>query len=237
MNLAPIFRKAYDKAANEVIKNAFECCGLYPFNPNRVDYSKCMSNRHKEIRKNHATTESDCNAPAPDMISNIEADISSDILDGFREAYKTCTLLLSGLILFKAWKKYKYREFPHSLVNKNSSNDRNENMSRKSEHLSENADVENLQIVNSDLLDNGEECTLQASDLDVLNADVLSVDYDKEDVQFTSTPVSAELNVTVIIGNIMCKYFIRTGLFFCLNNNLKIILFYMFSRTIEKICL
>ena len=247
VNFAPIFRKAYDKAANEqVIKNAFECCGLYPFNPNRVDYSKCMSNRHKEIRKNHETTESDCDAPAPDMISNIEADIPSDILDGFEEAYKTGTLPLSELILFKVWKKYKYEEFPHSLVNKNISNDCNENMSRMSEDLSENADVENLQIVNSDtldklssipkilatvdgdlhdLLDNQEEYILQASDLDVLNADVLSVDYDKEDVQFTSTPVSAELNVTVISGNIMCKYFIRTGLYFRLNNNFKIILF------------
>ena len=103
-----------------MIKNAFRCCGLYPFNPNKVDYSKCISNRHKEIRKNHATTESDCDTPAPDTLDKLSS-------------------------------------FPKILATVD-------------------GDLH-------DLLDNEEEYILQASDLDVLNADVLSVDYDKEDVQ------------------------------------------------------
>lgn len=34
---------------NVVIVNAFKACGIFPFNPNAVDYSKCMSNRQIEI--------------------------------------------------------------------------------------------------------------------------------------------------------------------------------------------
>ena len=84
VNFAPIFKKAYDKAANkQVIKNAFECCGLYPFNPDRVDYSKCMSNRHKAIKKNFSISESEpvaqsCNvqftssAVSPSILLDVE---------------------------------------------------------------------------------------------------------------------------------------------------------------------
>ena len=130
-------------------------------------------------------------------------------------------------------------------------------MSRMSEDLSENADVENLQIVNSDtlhklssfpkslaivdgdlrdLLDNEEEYILQASNLDVLNADVLSVDYDKEDVQFISTPESAELNVTVTSSNdIMDKHSTHASLFIFLYSNFATILFLMSPQLTMKV--
>lgn len=52
-NFAPIFHEAYKKSCDpEVIKKAFECCGLFPFDANRVYYSKCMSNRHKQVQDN-----------------------------------------------------------------------------------------------------------------------------------------------------------------------------------------
>ena len=42
-NFAPLFNVAYIKACDpQVIKKSFECCGLYPFNPDIVDYSKCI---------------------------------------------------------------------------------------------------------------------------------------------------------------------------------------------------
>ncbi|XP_014234990.1 uncharacterized protein LOC106657828 [Trichogramma pretiosum] len=51
VNFDPIFKLAYEKSCDpKVIKKAFECCGLFPCNPDIIDYSKCMSNRHKIIR-------------------------------------------------------------------------------------------------------------------------------------------------------------------------------------------
>lgn len=47
---APLFQKAFDQAINEnTIKNGFRCCGLYPLDPDAVNYSKTMSFRRNEI--------------------------------------------------------------------------------------------------------------------------------------------------------------------------------------------
>lgn len=51
-NFAPLFNTAFIEACVcEVIKKSFECYGLYPFNPNRIDYSKCISFRRKLMRE------------------------------------------------------------------------------------------------------------------------------------------------------------------------------------------
>ncbi|KAL7288854.1 hypothetical protein TKK_0016826 [Trichogramma kaykai] len=51
VNFAPIFLKAYIKSKNSTtIKNAFERSGLYPFEANSVNHTKCMQNRHKSVK-------------------------------------------------------------------------------------------------------------------------------------------------------------------------------------------
>lgn len=46
-NFAPLFKEAFDSVKEETVKNAFNACGLFPFNADSIDYEKCMSNRHK----------------------------------------------------------------------------------------------------------------------------------------------------------------------------------------------
>ena len=53
-NFAPLFN-AYINACNpQVIKKSFECCGLYPFNPDKIDYSKCISYRRKLMNQSNS---------------------------------------------------------------------------------------------------------------------------------------------------------------------------------------
>uniref|UniRef100_A0ABD2WNU5 DDE-1 domain-containing protein n=1 Tax=Trichogramma kaykai TaxID=54128 RepID=A0ABD2WNU5_9HYME len=89
VNFAPIFKLVHEKSCDpEVIKNAFKCCGLFPRNPDIIDYSKCMSNRHKIIRDkiNSEKTQEivdKCNS----MINILEKDIPINVLDEFNVAY------------------------------------------------------------------------------------------------------------------------------------------------------
>lgn len=47
---APLFKKAFDQAINEkIIKNGFRCCGLFPLDPDAVNYQKTLSFRRNEI--------------------------------------------------------------------------------------------------------------------------------------------------------------------------------------------
>ncbi|XP_068896460.1 uncharacterized protein [Tenebrio molitor] len=49
-NFCPLFKEAFEKASqpNTIIKG-FEICGLYPLNPDNVDFSKCISTRRNEL--------------------------------------------------------------------------------------------------------------------------------------------------------------------------------------------
>lgn len=48
-NFGNIFKKAFDKVKPESIINGFKTCGIFPFNPDIVDYSKCIPNRQAEV--------------------------------------------------------------------------------------------------------------------------------------------------------------------------------------------
>jgi hypothetical protein len=55
VSFAPLLERVVNKFMKpETISNGFKRCGLYPFNPNAVDYSKCLvqsedcSNKHNE---------------------------------------------------------------------------------------------------------------------------------------------------------------------------------------------
>lgn len=49
-NFSLLFKKAFDNACKvTTITNGFKICGLFPLNPDAVDYTKCISTRRKEI--------------------------------------------------------------------------------------------------------------------------------------------------------------------------------------------
>jgi len=48
-NFGNIFKDAFDKVKPESIINGFRACGMFPFNPDAVDYTKCISNRQAEV--------------------------------------------------------------------------------------------------------------------------------------------------------------------------------------------
>lgn len=45
LNFAPLFQEAFRAITQESIKNGFKACGIYPFNPDEVDYTKCIPDR------------------------------------------------------------------------------------------------------------------------------------------------------------------------------------------------
>lgn len=48
-NFGNIFKDAFDKVKPESIINGFKACGMLPFNPDAVDYTKCIPNRQAEV--------------------------------------------------------------------------------------------------------------------------------------------------------------------------------------------
>lgn len=55
---APLFKKAFDQLSVDTVKNGFRKCGLYPFNPDAVDYDRCISTRRQQMKSNTVTEES-----------------------------------------------------------------------------------------------------------------------------------------------------------------------------------
>lgn len=87
-NFAMKFKEAYDLAVKpETIKNGFRACGLYPFTPEAVDYSKCISKRRQEINE--------LNVKGRDASQN-EYEVTKTTIEQIigqedTERFKTCT--------------------------------------------------------------------------------------------------------------------------------------------------
>lgn len=102
--LAAVFR---DKATPDVIKNGFRKCGIYPFDPNAVDYARCMSSENRKCPPAVMTEESV--KPAEFKIEHIllfESLMKAGRAEQFREAEKTgWEGPLEAKELFDVWKK------------------------------------------------------------------------------------------------------------------------------------
>lgn len=109
VNFAQIFNAAYIEACDpEVIKKFFECYGLYPFNPDKVDYSKCISYRRKLIKESNNSLEVRWKYNYKNVILlNVESNIPQSILDQFETAYQANKLPQTEIVLFNIWKKFK----------------------------------------------------------------------------------------------------------------------------------
>ena len=113
-NFASLFDIAFRQSSNSnVIKKAFNCCGLYPFNPNSVDYTKCMANRFKNYG-NNCENESSNSLHNEELISlnkniliSLESSIPDNILKDFLDSYNAGLEPDNEKILFRYLKTQK----------------------------------------------------------------------------------------------------------------------------------
>ena len=120
INFAPLFAAAHANAAKpRTIQNAFRRSGLFPFNPENVDYSKCMSTRHEEIRLLEATEKillenksvrqeaSQEVVLADSLLCDIESKLPPEVKSLFLSAYESQEEPRIEKLLFSIWKKAK----------------------------------------------------------------------------------------------------------------------------------
>lgn len=107
--LSEIITKASFKSA---IQNGFRKCGLYPFEPNNVDYTKCVAKI--------STPDIDSNAVNPDIqidmlnfrdefLIYLESKIDNTVLEEFEEKYQRGekTDIEQATMLFDVWSRFK----------------------------------------------------------------------------------------------------------------------------------
>lgn len=90
----PLLNKVLQKDMTDTIKNGFRKCGLFPFNPDAVDYTKCIQNtleRAENTNKNHATTPKDAVTfnreeiiIAQNVIKSIKKQLEDENIDALR---------------------------------------------------------------------------------------------------------------------------------------------------------
>lgn len=67
-----------------IVKNGFKACGLYPWNPNAIDYSKCLGRSICTTDKGHSSTDND--KPEPTLtLKTFEKIIGPTVLNALQE--------------------------------------------------------------------------------------------------------------------------------------------------------
>lgn len=71
VTFTPLLAETVAKSSmTEAIKNGFRACGLYPFDPNAVDYTKCVQNDLENLNE--------CSSPViPDDLDGLERAVKS----------------------------------------------------------------------------------------------------------------------------------------------------------------
>ncbi|XP_063242365.1 uncharacterized protein LOC134542216 [Bacillus rossius redtenbacheri] len=106
-NFAHIFKEAFDAAIKpDVIISGFRACGLFPCNPENVDYTKCISHRRQELKKERCQEEQ--TVPTKNdfkiAVKVIEYLIGPNKTEQFLQTEENTSLPVSNSSLFKVWK-------------------------------------------------------------------------------------------------------------------------------------
>lgn len=114
-NFAPILKKVMDESLKkETIENGFRKCGLIPWNPDAIDFTKtdimhseAIESRPRPERKSHPTAD-----PYDEkFLNNLESLISADTLALFKQTYDKFTPVWMGKPssqdVYVVWKKVK----------------------------------------------------------------------------------------------------------------------------------
>lgn len=106
-NFVKYFKTAFTSVRTSCITNGFRKCGLYPFDPNSVDYSKCISSRRNIIfptsKYNVPTHEEHCI-----FLKVLDNYIGNTTIEIFKEKLKNSQIEISNVpSLFDFWAKFK----------------------------------------------------------------------------------------------------------------------------------
>ncbi|KAL5237051.1 hypothetical protein ACI65C_004461 [Semiaphis heraclei] len=174
-NFVKYFKTAFTSVRKICITNGFRKCGLYSFDPNAVDYSKCISSRSNTIfptsKYSKPTHEEHCI-----FLKVLDNYIGTTTIEIFKEKLKNSQIEISNIpSLFDFWAKFK--------------------------NTNELFDIDNLPIeLACDELNENSECWLETFDLDaaletmdsspkqmiataddkLFSEDCITVQYDKE---------------------------------------------------------
>lgn len=110
-NFAPPLKFAFDQTfKGNIVSNGFKACGLYPFDEDAVDYSKCNVLKHKTVERADVD-EGFIHHKSKDCLGYLETFINPQTLKLFQETYMRFTPVWSGDTaahdLYVAWKKMK----------------------------------------------------------------------------------------------------------------------------------
>ncbi|KAG8318747.1 hypothetical protein J6590_106655, partial [Homalodisca vitripennis] len=91
---APLLKAVFDSRAKPlVVQNGFRACGLYPFSPDAVDYSKCLSSRtNVETPSIEASGQETGNTPTIDNPNQTVVDNQMSYLEYFESLIEQTTL-------------------------------------------------------------------------------------------------------------------------------------------------
>lgn len=112
VTFAPLFKKAFDDSYKpETVRNSFAACGLFPFDPDRVDYSKCISTRRAVLNTQQSDDLPNLTSADVDVnsivLSVIESYVPPALMEEFEEAYNTTQTPEQEVLLYQIWKSLK----------------------------------------------------------------------------------------------------------------------------------
>lgn len=103
-NFASLFYEAFQDSTNEEsIKMAFKVCVLYPFHPDRIDYSKCISTRRNVMNQQ---SNNEHNLTSDELILNaLQSQMPRNVLEMFRVSRIAETIPSKELVLYNIWQQ------------------------------------------------------------------------------------------------------------------------------------
>ncbi|KAK9720980.1 hypothetical protein QE152_g21786 [Popillia japonica] len=99
LGIAPILQKAIKSLSCSTITNGFKACGLFPWNSDALDYSKCLGHNHNkqiiDIPQDSKTLQYDefCEIIGPQKLAELRSFNENDVDENFQLLVKIFTKL------------------------------------------------------------------------------------------------------------------------------------------------
>lgn len=108
VEFAPLFYEAFTQITAETVINSFAACGIFPFNPDNVNYSKCISTRRASLQNPTLGDKAEDSIDLREKLFGLlEAMIPDDLLDQFDRNYDAGTWPTEEKTLFQIWRSLK----------------------------------------------------------------------------------------------------------------------------------
>ncbi|XP_074107102.1 uncharacterized protein LOC141532586 [Cotesia typhae] len=137
-NFAQLFSAGFKNAINpKIIQSVFSACGIYPFNPKIIDYSKCISTRRQDLSNDYTpytNSQNLTNNYNTECLKIIESSMPADLLKEFKQAYDRHENPSSEELLYNIWKKLNVT-MEESAIDDPAINDANITAEKEDDHL------------------------------------------------------------------------------------------------------